>query len=293
MKSVAQTQLSKNKSVRENAHSGSLYLRLKSSLRRIEIDSETYYVAEGDTLLDEDQLAIYAMQREKADAARVAGGDASFAGLGSEKLGLMKHALIAITQGGKIVRWAPGQVLSYRVVQKSFPSKPQYDEVVAAMSEATSAWEATCGVEFEHRSDLDANDGVRPDGALFAVRHIDANGAFIASAFFPNEPSDRRRVLIDPSYFGSGFDSVGVLRHEMGHVLGFRHEHIHSSAPPACEGEDDFDVKYLTQYDPSSVMHYFCGGVGSKELKITPVDREGAQQVYGPPLRSMSFVTAD
>jgi hypothetical protein len=31
-------------------------------------------------------------------------------------------------------------------------------------------------------------------------------------------------------------------------------------------------------------MHYFCGGVGSRDMTITEVDREGAQRVYGMPL---------
>jgi hypothetical protein len=40
----------------------------------------------------------------------------------------------------------------------------------------------------------------------------------------------------------------------------------------------------LSKYDPTSVMHYFCGGLGTNELKISALDRKGAQQVYGPPL---------
>jgi hypothetical protein len=39
-------------------------------------------------------------------------------------------------------------------------------------------------------------------------------------------------------------------------------------------------------------MHYFCGGVGSNELKISALDRKGAQQVYGPPLAAAALVEA-
>jgi hypothetical protein len=74
-------------------------------------------------------------------------------------------------------------------------------------------------------------------------------------------------------------------------VLGWRHEHISHDAPPACPDEDDFDQQKITQYDPKSVMHYFCGGVGSKELKISDIDRAGSVQIYGPPLKQVSFIS--
>jgi hypothetical protein len=122
---------------------------------------------------------------------------------------------------------------------------------------------------------------------VFTVRHIDAGGVFIAAGFFPTQPPARRRLQIDPSYFAADleYDSVGVLRHELGHVLGFRHEQIRSGAPATCPDEDTEGVVELGQYDPTSVMHYFCGGVGSKQMDISALDRAGAQLVYGPPTR--------
>jgi hypothetical protein len=98
-------------------------------------------------------------------------------------------------------------------------------------------------------------------------------------------------VWIDPSFFVPTlpFDRVGVLRHELGHVLGFRHEHIRSGAPPICPDEATHHTIDLTQYDPQSVMHYFCGNVGSKQLAITAVDRAGARLVYGPPDREVAY----
>jgi len=46
----------------------------------------------------------------------------------------------------------------------------------------------------------------------------------------------------------------------------------------------------LSAYDPHSVMHYFCGGVGSHDLSITALDRKGARMVYGPPLSAAALV---
>jgi hypothetical protein len=125
---------------------------------------------------------------------------------------------------------------------------------------------------------------------VFPVRFINANGAFIASSFFPTDIQSRWRMLIDPSYFATTFDHVGVLRHELGHVLGFRHEHTRPDAPPVCPDEPLGDTINLGAYDPRSVMHYFCGGVGSRSLEITEVDRAGSQLVYGPPLADFEVV---
>ena len=156
------------------------------------------------------------------------------------------------------------------------------------MAKATQEWMDTCGVEFKHLKELDDKPGVKPEGALFSVRSMPA--AVSSPRRSSNDPKDRRRVLIDPSYYDTDFNKVGVLRHELGHVLGWRHEHISHDAPPACPDEDDFDHK-ITQYDPKSVMHYFCGGVGSKELKISDIDRAGSVQIYGPPLNQVSFIS--
>jgi hypothetical protein len=299
MKSPATVAMEKNASLREAAHGSSLFETLKNGLKKVTIEEEDgpqeYYVAEGDTLLDEDQLAIYALNRERVEAARNAGAMIDAAGLGIAGLSeTNSQALVGVTQGGRHVRWKPGTVLSYRVVRATFTNASRYDQVVEAMTQATGDWMNTAGVAFQHLANLDNDGGVGPGGAVFAVREINANGNFIAAAFFPNDPINRRRILIDPSFFSTTltFDRVGVLRHELGHVLGFRHEHIRSNAPPACPDEPLFDTENLTLYDPQSVMHYFCGGVGDRSLRITALDRSGSRSIYGPPLHLVEEIEA-
>ncbi|HKQ79628.1 MAG TPA: matrixin family metalloprotease [Blastocatellia bacterium] len=255
--------------------SDELFDKLKSGLKKVKVDGEMLYRVEGDLLLDEDELTQYAADKTRS---------------GSTNLSSRPDGLLGITQGGKIVRWSPGVVLTYCVIKSTFSSVAQYNLVRELMRQATSDWESTCGVKFQYKEDLDgSNPTPTPAGLVFIVREIDAQGMFIASAFFPNGPTNRRRVLIDPSFYTlspppAGFSQVGVLRHELGHVLGFRHEMIRSGAPITCPDESLLDTVDLTKYDPQSVMHYFCGGVGTREMAITELDKTGAQKLYGNPL---------
>lgn len=262
-----------------------------NGLKRVTIDGTTYFIAEGDLLLDEDELLLYANKRAVQNRERESQNLLAFAGMGF--IGITDlRGLIGVTDGsGKIVRWAEGLKLTYCVLKQTFTSDQRYNTVKENMKLATEAWSATCGVQFEYLEALDNSPGLNPTGVIFTVREFNAGGEFIASAFFPNDPPSRRRVLIDGSYFDPSlsFDQVGVLRHELGHVLGFRHEHIRSGAPPACQGEPLGGDIPLTEYDPQSVMHYFCGGRGSTELAITELDRIGSQQVYGPSFGRFAF----
>jgi hypothetical protein len=263
----------------------SIFEKLYHHAKRIDVDGVTYWRIEGDTLLNEVELRRYAQSREallKEQRARTEAGMPLVANIDS------------VTEGHKIVRWAPGMELSYSVLRKTFTfgGNAGYQLAVDSVRRAATDWEKTCGVKFAHKAELDGNDSLHPEGALFVVREFDAHGQLIAAAFFPGDPTDRRRVLIDPSFYRPdlGFDKVGVLRHELGHVLGFRHEQIRPDAPPGCPDEDTYGTINLTKYDPRSVMHYFCGGVGSKELVITDLDKAGAQNVYGAPLTDFHFV---
>lgn len=269
-----------NEEAANSAAEKPMFSKLKSGLKQITIDGETFYIAEGDLLIDESQLPKYTIERAAATGAGAALADDSVEG---------RASLLGMTENGKIVRWKPGMVLTYCVLKSTFEDEANYELVRNNMRQATWAWEGTCGIKFEYKQTLDESPTNSPEGVLFTVREINALGKFIASAFFPNEPANRRRVLIDPSYYATSFDKVGVLRHELGHVLGFRHEHIRSGAPPVCQGEDTGDTIELSAYDPQSVMHYFCGGVGTRELQITSLDKTASRLVYGPPLSEVSF----
>ncbi|NUU19060.1 hypothetical protein HP550_17565 [Cellulomonas humilata] len=265
--------------------------QIRAAARRVRVDFgtqkfKTFHVVEGDLLLDDDELALYALRRAAAHPARGVQDPAPSAQL--EPSG----ALAGISVGGKTVRWDAGKVLRYCIFRESFPSTEAYAHARRCVAEAARAWEATCDVHFAHADSWDGHDNpaaaladLDPD-LVFAVRYIDMEGKPVAASFFPTSPPARRRVFLDPAFFGEEliYDPVGVMRHELGHVLGFRHEHIRSGAPPDCPTDEDKVVlSGLSPYDPTSVMHYFCGGVGSTTLEISECDREGAQKLYGPP----------
>lgn len=273
--------LAADESLRAVLSANETYRTLRDKLHTVVVDGRKYFVAEGDLLLDQEELLLYAKGREFLGSLKEA--QALTGGLIAPQSA--QAWLVAEPEGDRIVRWDEGLQLTYRVDKSSFATNADYARIVQYMTRAANAWEQTCGVEFQHLVQFDEAPVPEEDGiqALFVVRRFDSAGEFIAAAFFPNDPVRRRQILIDPSLFSAAlrYDPVGVLRHELGHVLGFRHEHIRSGAPPECP--DESPGVELTEYDPQSVMHYFCGGVGTRGMHITQTDRLGAQLVYGQP----------
>jgi hypothetical protein len=109
------------------------------------------------------------------------------------------------------------------------------------------------------------------------------DGEYLARAFFPNDQRTARNVLIDESSFqlddSENLRLVGILRHELGHALGFRHEHTRPESGTCFE---DNEFRPLTSYDRFSVMHYpQCNGGGDWSLTLTPLDKAGSACVYG------------
>ena len=201
-----------------------------------------------------------------------------------------KPELIVHVEQGQPTVWAKGKrTLRYAVVRSTFASEADYKRVVEDMKAAAADWKAACtecDIELVHESAHDAittmqqfEDLTSTDKIRFAVILSNSGGEFIAAAFFPHEPARARFVQIDPSYFNlrNAPSGRGVLRHELGHVFGYRHEH--TRGVPGCRFEDN-QWKPLTPYDPHSVMHYFCGGGGDLNLDITQVDKDGHKSVY-------------
>ncbi len=244
------------------------------------------YVVEGDMLLKRSKLERYLQNRhDERETVAKAKGEGNAADANPLELRMLLSPELKVNYVlGHPDTWEKSArtKLSYTVDRASFDGNTaQYDRVVQNMRLAADGWEQLCppcGIHFVHVTEADTAPTF--DKAVVIVKRYDAQGAFIAQAPFPSTPVDERYLYVDPSYFETEFDPVGVFRHELGHVLGYRHEHIDDLS--GCYHTEDNEWEPLSSYDPRSVMHYFCEGHGTMELAFTETDRTSHSELYAP-----------
>ena len=191
----------------------------------------------------------------------------------------LSEGLIVNTVGGADDKWSASQALNltYCVSDKFGSSKAS---VVNAMATGAGLWEgATSKVNFTYVPAQDASCTTRNNAILFSVEPTSTT-QYIARAFFPSSSKRSRNILVNAtSLVNSGSWTPGnILGHELGHTLGFRHEHTRPEAGTCFE---DNNWRPLTPYDSSSIMHYpQCNGT-SNDLSMTATDRQGAVALYG------------
>ncbi len=226
------------------------------------------YVVNGDVAVED----IDGLWREYEDYLRSV-EDADGDGIGRSQ----RPAIVNVVNG-QWDRWSAAQAqnLTYCVSKKAFGTR--YSTVVNAMDSATGAWEAAGRLNFVHEVAADDNCTARTN-VTFHVTQV-CRGRFLASAFFPSYARRSRLVEIDCTSFGNitPWTLTGVLRHELGHTIGLRHEHTRPEAG-ACFENNAWAP--LTAYDSRSVMHYpQCNGTNDGDLTLTSSDRAGAATLY-------------
>ena len=177
------------------------------------------------------------------------------------------------------------------------------NRVVSEMAVATRSWEAVVNVRFSYESAQDATCTFDNPNVEFAVipwnggtdrgRGCGQNKLAWTTGCVNTNGIPVNGVLGMSSYalYTGNPSSTGVLRHELGHILGFRHEHPWSPNG-ACAGLESqtsgmTTFRRLTPYDSVSVMHYTdknqvgCGPL--REYNITALDGQGARSIYGMP----------
>jgi|GEM_PF-2064846 len=232
----------------------------------VRVDNQDYFLVEGDILLTYQEIFPYHL---------------GFLSYVTDTSRFQSQKLVGEIRNGNYVKQEFPLNMRYSIIKSTFTNQ-EYNIVKEAMYKAVSDWMATCNVNLKHIVNLDAelSGFSNPNDLTFVIKKVNVNGNFIANSFFPNSPKTRRKILIDSSFFSTDFSQSGVLRHEIGHILGFLHEHIHTEALPVCEYEPRGAAIDLNEYDPKSVMHYFCCRVGTKELLISENDKIGAAIYY-------------
>lgn len=221
------------------------------------------FIVEGDLLLTDQELFAYVVSRSQSE----------------RQIDTSAELIVNVHNGRRDFYADPDQrTLSYAVDRQSFPAEELYRIAVENMQTAAKDWQDACQeckIQFNHQPKFDLLPST--ESVNFVVRYRDVKGSYIAAAFFPHDGPVRRYLNIDPSYFKTRFVKAGVLRHELGHILGYRHEQTRGVA--GCFYEND-SWQPLTDYDPKSVMHYFCGGGGSLTLNLTETDKTGHRRLY-------------
>lgn len=157
---------------------------------------------------------------------------------------------------------------------------PSKASIVDAVAAGARHWQGVANVVFKYRSDLDGAGCTTANianGSLpvsFVVKPVAVNCT--ASGAFPWMVASDQALNI-PSCGLPGY----LADHELGHILGLRHEMEHSQND--CGYGVDVKDTDLTAYDRQSVMFYSnCTGDASSRV-ISSLDGVGIRKLYGPP----------
>jgi serine protease len=152
--------------------------------------------------------------------------------------------------------------------------------IISALETATKDWMETANVTFQYVPEADQScDDRKGPATLFSISiNTSRRYPYAGRAFFPYD--ERNTITFKKSYVEGSYERLlRLARHELGHVLGLRHEHIRKENPyqQSCSEDDNFTP--VTDYDSESIMHYAsCGGTGTSELSVK--DREGVALLY-------------
>ena len=197
-------------------------------------------------------------------------------------------AIYTVSPGGADIKWSPTEAVNITYCIGGTFNATNKQKIVDAMTgAATNGWELFANVKFVH---VTAQDGAACTASntnvVFDINQVTGQ-QYLARAFFPNSVRAERNVLVDTTALDpatSGYSLTNILKHELGHTLGFRHEHVRPEAqnPAANACPEDQNFRGVGVYDKLSVMHYpQCNGDPNSQLEFTQLDKDGVRTIYG------------
>ncbi|EWZ95679.1 hypothetical protein FOCG_17045 [Fusarium oxysporum f. sp. radicis-lycopersici 26381] len=141
---------------------------------------------------------------------------------------------------GKIPRWKKDQTVQFATLSEGYPTRSQAELAAYRLNEAATQWnDYNIGVTFKWVDEV--------EDAAFVLAYGGDAGTTLAEAFFPNS-NDLSTLFVYQRAFQPGSINylANIFLHELGHVLGLRHEFA------AQEGE----AVPFGPPNPLSVMSY-------------------------------------
>ncbi|MDQ3368209.1 MAG: Ig-like domain-containing protein [Myxococcota bacterium] len=199
-----------------------------------------------------------------------------------------QQGALLIYNNGTDIKWSDAQKVNLTYcIGVGFGANKQL--IVNAMTAATvNGWEKFANVKFVYLPGQDATCNAANPNVLFDVNPAPAGSPYLARAFFPDSPRGERNVLVEAASFDpartGGIPLANIVIHELGHALGFRHEHIARPNQQTQGCLEDTQYRGVTDYDAVSTMHYPQCGSPNNTLALSAKDQAGAALIYGAPI---------
>ncbi|KAL2843615.1 hypothetical protein BJX68DRAFT_243903 [Aspergillus pseudodeflectus] len=174
--------------------------------------------------------------------------------------GNISTASLQVGHGDKIPRWKANTTVNFAALEQGYP-KPEMALLAAnKLNEAAEEWNAlNLGVRFAWVEKME-------DAAFLLSFAPQRSPGTLAEAFFPDEV-DLNDLIVYPDAFQPGTVQYlkNIFLHELGHVLGLRHEF-------APEREKRLDSVQIGPRNPNSVMGYkFPPKIQASDIDSTKV----------------------